>query len=234
MGIRLTGSARQRESDAGALVLCDVMSAYCAGLRWALPLPTTATSDSTPTSSTSATSSSTSSSAARACLRFIRALLRRLRLRLLHIVRLFLSLTGLPVLEDTLTALTTAAKVSGTGEEQNQEEQEEEEEEQQPLCNGLLMATRYCLDKAHELGLFGADETEEDWKAAVKSTLHLTKVSSFRLPPLHTWTMTCYICLNFSFMYVYVCLSVCLFVCKQRLTRHKSLALSSLLAHLLN
>ena len=187
------GSARQRESDAGALILRTLFVVYSMSLGWhcgseknapsnALKLTLSAPAEMgsealillTPgdASVASAAPSPPRESAALACTLFVTSLCDLLEDRLGNLESLFMSFAQ------------DASAPSAVPDSKAGEQLEGGEKDPAPLCHGLLLAMRYCITEAHSGGLLitvnekvaspGTQPVSNVWRPVVNRVLSLS------------------------------------------------------------
>jgi hypothetical protein len=142
-GCSLTGSAKQRESEAGALILKVLFSIYCVQLGWDnISVPLDSLTNVVPVSNSFDKSNST----AILCAAFINNMSSLLenRRHSLEIILLSLEHNDITVEIEDKTA---------------------------PLCHGLMMALKFCLNEARSSGLFELKNVTDIWQPVVNRVL---------------------------------------------------------------
>ena len=152
----VAGSARQRESDAGALLLRTMFVIYSMSLAWpcstvrdtANVLKLTYTTATEQVSETQ-TGNVTKQSITRACVSFIECLCDLLGDRLGNLESLFRSFSEgsvlIPIGDGSDVDMARGKEASGS-----------DDGEPAPLCHGLLLAIRYCMKELHTSDLIGS------------------------------------------------------------------------------
>lgn len=145
-GLVMTGSPKQRESDAGALIVRNIFHSYSGKLGWRIEVKLTGKEPGERVRREFELNSVLSSSipyqlgtTSRACAGFVLELCRVLKLRSLLMKSLFACVHDSNAMEAHALSQTT----SSSSEQQNMKHL---------LCNGLILAIKYCLVEAEELG----------------------------------------------------------------------------------
>ena len=152
LSLYTAGSARQRESDAGALLLRTLFTIYSLSLGWHCSTEASASTGSLTLSFSSPVNTSSpppKEAASRACSTFVCSLCDLLGDRLGRLEGLFTSFNVIP----TIT--------KETEKELDSDRVVEDAEAPEPLCHGLMLALRYCLKELHTSELLGPPVLKE-------------------------------------------------------------------------
>ena len=150
-GLELAGSAKLRESDAGALLVRDIYVIYAADLQWDLSAAVTTTG------SVTSTAVSTQVVKEHCCGAFVSSLCDRWHSALVKLEEVFTAFTLSEILSSNQQyPYQTNAAAAPAAESSAVVTSDPLSTASFPLCHGVLLAIRFCLQESQKSGQLGA------------------------------------------------------------------------------